>query len=264
MDAVWFIIGKESQMPRWPEGHVAGLYRICPECGGKKDNSAKKCRKCTYDAHHPVACTVCGKEFSSYNPNPQFCSHACKSVAQRAVVDADKIVALYLAGQTQLEVADAMGITQKVVHNTLKRQGVSRRPAVARNPKKGPDNGNWKGDNATYTAYHYRVYTARGTASKCSVCGTSDQTETFDWANLTGNYPDINDYAEMCRKCHRKHDNNRSYGGRDSQYRHDVAVSAVMEMYANGMSISAIARHFGVSDPTIKNRILEGTNAVTD
>lgn len=34
-------------MPRWPEGYVPGKWRNCPGCGGKKDHSARACRKCT-------------------------------------------------------------------------------------------------------------------------------------------------------------------------------------------------------------------------
>ena len=33
-------------MPRWPEGHKAGVKQTCPVCGGRKDFYAIACRKC--------------------------------------------------------------------------------------------------------------------------------------------------------------------------------------------------------------------------
>jgi hypothetical protein len=72
----------------------------------------------------------------------------------------------------------------------------------------GPANPAWKPD-AGYQALHIRVYRARGRPVPCSVCGTSSRRRTFDWANLTGRYDDVSDYAAMCRSCHRLFDNRR-------------------------------------------------------
>lgn len=58
----------------------------------------------------------------------------------------------------------------------------------------------------SYGAYHYKVRKLRGTPSKCEVCNTTTA-KKFEWANLTGNYPDIMDYKRMCTKCHAQFDN---------------------------------------------------------
>ena len=36
-----------------------------------------------------------------------------------------------------------------------------------------------------------------------------DPSCTYDWANLTGDYADVSDFARMCRSCHRRYDNAR-------------------------------------------------------
>jgi len=71
------------------------------------------------------------------------------------------------------------------------------------------NNSNWKGDIACLTAFHKRVEILKGKPKKCEICGTTKK-RVYDWANLTGNYKDINDYKRMCRSCHKKYDLNRN------------------------------------------------------
>src|SRR6202022_1352066 len=66
----------------------------------------------------------------------------------------------------------------------------------------GSNNSRWKGDEATYLSKHFRVYAARGAAKTC-IFGC--EASTFEWANLTGNYGDIEDYAPMCTSCHQRY-----------------------------------------------------------
>ena len=63
-----------------------------------------------------------------------------------------------------------------------------------------------KGDKATYSAFHRRVYTKRGLPKECTVCGIKDPTKRYEWANLNGKYNDINDYKRMCKSCHMLYD----------------------------------------------------------
>lgn len=62
----------------------------------------------------------------------------------------------------------------------------------------------WKGDAVGYAAAHERVQRRRGRAEMC-VFGCQDA-GMYHWANLTGNYPDPDDYAQMCVLCHRRFD----------------------------------------------------------
>lgn len=73
----------------------------------------------------------------------------------------------------------------------------------------GPKNSGWRGDAAKYQAMHMRVVRSRGRASSCSRCGMTEPDKTYDWANLTGHYADIQDYEAMCRSCHRLYDHGR-------------------------------------------------------
>jgi hypothetical protein len=67
-----------------------------------------------------------------------------------------------------------------------------------------------------YYKFHQRVRTMRGKPQKCEVCGTDDPSKLYEWANLTGDYGNPNDYKRMCRKCHRQYDKDRPH--RDRQF----------------------------------------------
>jgi hypothetical protein len=62
----------------------------------------------------------------------------------------------------------------------------------------------WKGAAASYSTLHARLRRLLGSATHCSVwdCGAS----YFEWANLTGDYGDPDDYVQMCGRCHRRFD----------------------------------------------------------
>ena len=115
---------------------------------------------------------------------------------------------LYASGLTQVEVARVLDTTQKVVWLLMRRHEIARRPAAKRD-QRGWRNHMWRGDDAGYQAMHRRVAQQRGAESLCAVCGATSATATYEWANLTGNYGDINDYERMCRSCHRRYDNAR-------------------------------------------------------
>lgn len=78
----------------------------------------------------------------------------------------------------------------------------------------------WKGDNAGYWAIHTWVRKTLGRATKCSSCGETNK--RIEWANISGKYKrDINDWKQLCCKCHAKFDdlseiqkgkNNTSFG----------------------------------------------------
>jgi hypothetical protein len=69
--------------------------------------------------------------------------------------------------------------------------------------KLGARNGSWRGDAVGYDGAHHRVRIARGRASDhlCK-CGAP----AAEWANLTGNFSDLNDYEAKCDRCHRAYD----------------------------------------------------------
>lgn len=119
-------------------------------------------------------------------------------------INVQKIIRLYESGMTQTEVAKEMGTTQKVIHNRLKKAGYKCRVAAKRN-QSGPANHMWKGDRATYKAFHYRVTNARGRPSQCAMCDTTVAGK-YEWANITGKYERLTDYIRLCVRCHRRLD----------------------------------------------------------
>jgi hypothetical protein len=128
------------------------------------------------------------------------------SEQRRSKIDGDSVRELYQFGMTQEEVARVMGVTQKVIFNAMKRLSIPRRRRVKRNQKVDL-NSSWKGSEATYAAFHYRIKSMFGSPKKCEACGTTSPDVVYDWANMTGNYEDPSDYKRMCRSCHFKHDN---------------------------------------------------------
>lgn len=122
----------------------------------------------------------------------------------------EELEKLYHQGfKTQSGIAAIYNTTQRVVFRWFKDLGIQSRIAYKRN-QRGENNASWKGNDATYAAYHYRVQSQRGRACKCEECGRSAAGIKYDWANMTGQYDDVNDYKELCRSCHFKKDGHRN------------------------------------------------------
>ena len=61
-------------------------------------------------------------------------------------------------------------------------------------------------NTVTYSGAHDRVRRLRGPADRC-IFGCIAR--RYEWANLTGDYPNVNDYAQMCGTCHNRYDQAR-------------------------------------------------------
>jgi hypothetical protein len=129
-----------------------------------------------------------------------------KANVYRTKIDDELLKQLYQSGKTQQECALALEVTGKVIENAMKRLEIKPRKAYKIN-QWGENNSGWKGSNAGIVKKHTRIYRRFGQPSKCEVCGTTDESKIYDWANLTGNYDDPNDFKRMCRSCHCKYDN---------------------------------------------------------
>ncbi|MFA5299610.1 MAG: hypothetical protein WC389_15585 [Lutibacter sp.] len=69
---------------------------------------------------------------------------------------------------------------------------------------KNEKNGQWKGDEASYTALHHWIRTRKPKPSLCERC---HKNPPYDLANISGTYKrDINDFEWLCRKCHMNDD----------------------------------------------------------
>lgn len=120
-------------------------------------------------------------------------------------IDVNEIIRLYEMGMTQTEIAEELCVSQKMIWGRLKKVGYKCRVAKKRD-QVGNNNDTWKGDKAGYSAFHRRLEALKGRPKKCEICGTDDPKKTYDWANLTGEYDDPEDFKRMCRSCHWKYD----------------------------------------------------------
>lgn len=126
-------------------------------------------------------------------------------------VDVAAIKRLYEAGYSISEVATQLGLTYGIVMSNMIREGIPRRSkheirSMPPPVRRGPAHHGWTGEEASYGACHTRVFKAFGKASKCEVCGIFGPESKYNWANLTGHYTDLSDYAQMCKSCHTKYD----------------------------------------------------------
>jgi hypothetical protein len=65
-------------------------------------------------------------------------------------------------------------------------------------------------ERITYKELHRWVARRKTKTGRCSKCRTEGYTE---WANVSHEYRrDLDDWAEMCRRCHRAHDNGDGRG----------------------------------------------------
>jgi hypothetical protein len=113
----------------------------------------------------------------------------------------EQLLAMYVEQtMTQVEIAKALGCSRKVVETAMRYFNIPRRIAAKRD-QRGAKNARWKGSEAGYAALHLRVATLRGKPKFCVHCQTTSA-KHFDWANVTGNYGDVNDYIRLCRSCH--------------------------------------------------------------
>lgn len=150
-------------------------------------------------------CIACGTAFRSYNPSPKFCSRNCRGKSERATIDFELAVKRYESGMTQAEVAKTFGVTRKAITNLFERNGYQSRIAAKRD-QRGDKNHNWKGEDSGYKISHERLRALKGQPKHCEFCGTTDPSLQYDWANMTGQYDDLDDYKRLCRSCHRKFD----------------------------------------------------------
>jgi len=112
---------------------------------------------------------------------------------------------LYASGLTQKQVGIHYGVSQKVIYSWFRKLGIKSR--IPKNLNQNRENNPaWKGDNATYAAFHYRIESLRGKPMICSRCNKTDA-KRYEWASLTKNYSDPFDYIRLCKSCHSIFDN---------------------------------------------------------
>jgi hypothetical protein len=68
----------------------------------------------------------------------------------------------------------------------------------------GPQNYQWKGEDASYSAIHHWLKRNHPMTGTCEECGRECKTE---WSNVDHKYRRVReDYRELCRSCHITYD----------------------------------------------------------
>lgn len=146
-------------------------------------------------------CIVCGDEITG--SGEKYCSFGCMGEDREGM---DNPAAKKEKGEAECAVCGqkfefykSNRESAKLCSNKCKSKYYSQRE-----PEEHP---HWKGDNAEYSALHRRLRENKGQPKKCEECGTEDPDKTYDWANISGDYEDPDDYKRLCRSCHWKLDN---------------------------------------------------------
>jgi hypothetical protein len=110
---------------------------------------------------------------------------------------ADRVREGYLAGLSSYRLGEELGRSNSWVLSVLRQLDVPRRRTGEQPGRREPVVG--------YDAHHWRVEQVYGKPQECWKCGTTED-RRYEWANLTGHYEDVQDYARMCVPCHRNYD----------------------------------------------------------
>lgn len=114
----------------------------------------------------------------------------------------EELVTMYDSGLAQTQIATSLGVWSSTVSKWMRAYGIAPGKGINRFPNHGESAGMWKGNAASYSAFHHRLTTVRGKPRLCENCKTTTA-KKFEWANLTGAYHDTNDYIRLCVSCHR-------------------------------------------------------------
>jgi hypothetical protein len=75
-----------------------------------------------------------------------------------------------------------------------------------KNPRFGKTNEQstrWKGDAVGYCGVHDWMTENFGQPKHCESCGTTDENNRYEWANISGEYRrDRSDFIRLCKRCH--------------------------------------------------------------
>jgi hypothetical protein len=85
----------------------------------------------------------------------------------------------------------------------------------------GEGNVSWKGEDVSYKELHRWVAKHKQKTGVCENCGTSDA--PTEWSNKSHEYRrDLNDWSELCKKCHGAHDSGEARGAATRKYGRDA------------------------------------------
>ena len=81
----------------------------------------------------------------------------------------------------------------------------------------GSESPSWRGELVGYKGLHRWVARNKDKPDSCESCGSTGV--ALDWANVSHEYRrDLDDWAALCRTCHRRHDSGAARGAATAKY----------------------------------------------
>lgn len=160
-----------------------------------------------------VTCQQCGKirnvkakgmKAETYLKQSPFCRH-CSALNVKDKISKGWFQKGFKPWNTGLTKKDER-VKKYAIKISLKQKGkhLSLRTEFKKGENQDKKNINWRGNNVGYYALHTWVIRKLGKASICHKCGSDKKVQ---WANKSWEYKrDINDWIELCFKCHRIYD----------------------------------------------------------
>lgn len=151
-------------------------------------------------------CETCGNSFNPYSNSPgKYCCHKCYLSTLKGKPKSEIGRKNIAAGNTTQKAMLGTIALLKILKDPTNPINIERKRKL-REANKNENHPQWKGDNASYRTIHQWLQRHYIKTGICSICNKSKKT---DWANVSGNYnrEDRNDWIELCRSCHRIHDN---------------------------------------------------------
>jgi hypothetical protein len=123
--------------------------------------------------------------------------------------------------------------------------------------QKGANNSMVTGKPNEYLGLHLRLNAERGKADHC-VWGC--ESARYEWANLTDDYEDFDDYAQMCKECHQRYDFARKIMEPDYRAKNSKLTEAIVKecrrLHKEGVPQAVLARRYGVAAEVMHNALV--------
>lgn len=176
------------------------------------------------------------------------------------IIDKRGLVKLYIVDDLSMKkIASKLGTYPDVIHAAIHDYGITPKPTARPGQGAGASGSNWRGKNVTYKGAHIRVNKQRGSPKKCEMCGTSRSGIRYQWASLSKEYHDPNDYIRLCTQCHRDVDGPSCQGVDSPKSKlSEDDVRSIRKLYGSGKHTQKeIGDMFGVTQ-TCVGGILRG------
>lgn len=153
-----------------------------------------------------LICKYCGKKFTNKYIKRKYCSLKCYHKSLIGIESKKKTGIIYKCDECKKKfyLPKWRIRNSKNFFCSLKCLNI-----FQKDKNTGKNNPNYK-FNVTYQAAHNRVRRERGKPIFCEHCKTKNINKRYEWANVSGNYGDINDYIRLCKSCHNIYDNKKN------------------------------------------------------